>query len=225
MSKAMFVDYHVKIRFTSRLCGTIPTSKESQEAFLKSLKIPSDEADQAKESMLAEAVAEDIPVEESCNTFKRDENGLFIEGRQVKAAIKESAVILDYTAANNPGRQYFQHGVHVSPEKLYLGKDEIDGTDEQFGTVWGRQGQRAIITRRDYVEPGCSVSFTVRCVVGKNFLSAEKMAALLECMQDAGMGSARPQGYGRFIVLEAVEKTEAPQITITKERKKRRGAA
>jgi hypothetical protein len=217
----IFADYGVSIEFTRELCGTIPTSEESQMAFLRSLKIPPDEADQAKENMLAEAPSEDIPVDESSLSFKEDEDGLFIEGRQFKAAIKEAAVLFDYTKANQPGRQYFQNGITILEEKLHLGKKKTDGEITQYGVVQTQQGQRAIITRRQYVNRGVRMTFTVRCLHGKNFLSSDKLCNILEQMQEAGMGSGRPQGFGKFKVLKIVELDVPAKLTISKQSAKK----
>lgn len=217
---AMFVDYDVTIRTTTELCGTLPNNEKSQDAFLKSLKIPNDEADAAKENMLGEVPTEEMPVESVVNVFKSDDDGLFIEGRQIKAAIKESANILGFTNKNNPGRQYLQSGVSVHPQKLHLGVHEASGVIQQRGVIIGPQGQRAIVTTRAYVAPGVELSFTVRCVQGRNAMTNEKMALILDLMQETGLGSGRPQGYGQFEVVSVTSHDVYARITIKAGRSK-----
>lgn len=221
---AMFVDYDVTIEFTSNLCGTMPESEKAQRAFLHSLKIPPDEADAAKDAMLGDVPA--IPeAEETVTTFKRDDKGLYIESRQIKAMLKECAVLLGYTEKNNPGRQYFQHGVSVLPEKLHLGKSVTDGELVQHGVIMGPLGQRAIITKARYISPGCRVAFTIRCVVGKNMLKADVLQRILALGQENGMGARRASGCGRFRVVKATSKEVDCEVKITTERKAKKGAA
>ena len=88
--------------------------------------------------------------------FKFDENGLYIEGRAIKAAIKESANIMFGGERAGPTRKGFKNYVAerivVVEDKVYLNRTEPDGVETFTGHVTGPQGPRSTLTRYEYVE-------------------------------------------------------------------------
>ena len=170
--------------------------------------------DMAESEKLEEALTE--AGRKQLNGFKRDlDTGeLYIEGRAVKAMLKESANIA-YPWVGGKGEKIAGKGVknafkeHVfvegpsHPDRLFLGVKEPDDVDVRF--VTGARGQRTI-AREEYVDD-VTVSFFIdtdldlseegqeagepECEMwGKIMLTAEKQ----------GLGASRSQGYGTFVV-------------------------
>ena len=82
------------------------------------------------------------------NGFKRDDQGLYIEGRQLKAGIKEAASIARATNKLAPKWGATNKGVHafvaehvvVVEDRLYLGRTEHDEVHTRFVSTWRGTG-------------------------------------------------------------------------------------
>jgi CRISPR/Cas system CSM-associated protein Csm4 (group 5 of RAMP superfamily) len=153
--------------------------------------------------------------------FKSDEGGLYIEGRIVKALLKESANIIKKIVPSrkdkkNPkgvGITNFKSKVadhvFVVEKKIYLTKDgenvkKADELAERPIHVMTAQGPRNSIKRTDLVH-GAEVEFTVRRV--DDIAVPEKaFYAVLSYGRHVGLGADRSQGMGTFEVV-SVEKS------------------
>lgn len=152
------------------------------------------------------------------NVFKRDEKGLFVEGRQVKAMLRESAQRLGLLTSKRGTRQVIQHDIHVrAPEdtesqKLYLERVDAhgemnyitapDGIDERPISVMTRQGPRTAIKRSEFVMRP-HVRFDIYVLadgMGKNLVGSKELANMLDLSQWLGLGADRSQGAGCFEV-------------------------
>jgi len=140
--------------------------------------------------------------------FARVDGGLAIEGRQVKAMLKEAANIIkgrDPVKVKNL-RSKVADQVFVSEEYIPLGRTEPDEYQERPIHVMTAQGPRTSIKRVEMVK-GAEVTFTVRRRQGRDTQSVPEptLLAILDYCQTLGLGADRSQGYGTFTV-QSVEK-------------------
>lgn len=203
-----------KYRFSGQLVvGTIaggtPTDPKVAEGWLRTkLGIDSDELirEMVADVMVSREVAADQAVEivnatKHLNGFKRDENGLFIEGRQLKAALKEAASIA-MAAGNLNARgwgktnkgilSYLAEHVFVVEEKLHLGVTEPSGIAQRFVHTFRGSG----IQYEEYVTDA-KIDFTV---ITDHDFAAKEWAAIWTAGEQNGLGASRSQGYGRYQV-------------------------
>lgn len=143
--------------------------------------------------------------------FRRDDEGIYVECRQVKACLRESAQRLGMIKKVQGFRQVVQHDLHVRAEngsqKLRLRRqgdvvEEPDGKDMRPISVLTRQGPRTAIKRFEYAtEP--VVEFEVKVLaggIGDGKLDEAKLREMLEFGGMLGLGADRSQGEGTFVV-------------------------
>ena len=188
-----------------RLAGGVPSDPKVVEGWLKS-KFSSDRGDQVRELVLdaiqergaenVDAAVEDVAMLKHLNGFKRDEHGLYIEGRQVKAMIKEAANIRWPKERWGPSRKgtrsFFAEHVFVVQERIPLGVDEPSSINQRFVHTWRGSG----IQYEELIEDS-DISFLV---VTDNDFKASEWAALWVTAEKNGLGAARSQGFGQFTV-------------------------
>jgi hypothetical protein len=165
--------------------------------------------------------AEEVATLKCLNGFKRDsDRGLYIEGRQLKAAIKE-AVSVAYAAGKLMGKGgknswgLTSKGIHgfaaehiqVLDDRLYLGVTEPSGITQRF--VHTYRGDS--IQYEEYVEDA-KVDFTVQT---DHPFTDEQWAMIWLTGEQQGIGASRSQGFGRYEVtrwerLRRRGKPEAP---------------
>ena len=201
-------------RFTGTLhigviAGGTPTDPKVAEGWLKTkLGIDNEKLiqDMVAETMvergvtLAEAV-EEVNAHKNLNGFKRDEQGLYIEGRQLKAALKEAASIAvaagkltqrGWGKTNKGLLSYFAEHVFVVEDRLHLGVTDASGIAQRFVHTFRGTG----IQYEEYVEDA-KVDFTV---ITDHDFSEKEWAAIWLCGEQNGLGASRSQGYGRYEV-------------------------
>lgn len=133
------------------------------------------------------------------NGFKRDrETGeLYVEGRQLKAAIKESANIRWATERWGPTRKgtksFFAEHVFVTERRLYLGVTEPTGVQQRFVHTFRGTG----IQLEEYVEDA-RFEFTVKT---DHDFKNEQWGQLWVTAEKQGIGATRSQGFGTFLVV------------------------
>lgn len=147
-----------------------------------------------------------VDAERHVNGFKRDEEGLFIEGRQLKAAIKEAASVAvaggklrarGWGTTNKGIQGFLAEHVVVVEDKLHLGVMEPSGVHQRFihKTLPGR-GRISAIHYEEYVEDA-TIDFTVRT----DFDFDERDWAMIWLTGgEQGIGASRSQGFGRYEV-------------------------
>lgn len=155
-----------------------------------------------------EAVAKAIaPItDRHLNGFRRDAQGLYGEGRHLKACIKE-AVSICVASGKLPERfgktkkgtkGFVAEHVCVADDKLYFGRQEHDEVQTRF--VPNRFGTG--IT----VEEVCfEVEITSTIFTDYDFTQREWAMIWLTAEQN-GIGASRSQGFGTFSVLEWTKK-------------------
>jgi len=135
------------------------------------------------------------------NGFRRDEHGLYIEGRQIKAAIEEAANVAA-AAGKIPGKKYgltnkgllgfVAEHIFVTEDRIPLGVTEPSGIIQRFVHTWRGAG----IQYEEYVEDA-KVAFSV----ATDWVFPEEFWAQLWLTgQEQGIGASRSQGFGRYTV-------------------------
>jgi len=193
----------------SRIAGGTPTDPKVAEGWIKT-KLGYDQEDQIRtkvaETMLERGVTKDeaatiVNDTKHLNGFKRDENGLYIEGRQLKAALKEAASVA-VAAGKLNGRgwgktnkgllSYLAEHVFVVEERLHLGVTEPTGVAQRFVHTFRGSG----IQYEEYVDDA-KFDFTV---IADHEFKAEEWAQIWLCGEQQGIGASRSQGYGTYEV-------------------------
>lgn len=220
-----------------QLMGGTPSDPKVAEGWLKSrMGIDKDEILQEKvaEVMAARQLSEADALEEVAklkhlNGFKRErcsncpedalcgsgKHQLYIEGRHLKAAIKEAASVARsvdnlssrYGATNKGTLSFVAEHIVVQEDRLYLYKKdpatgktvpvyEPDGIQQSF--------PRNPITRQTGIQ---YTEYVTDAIIGFTILSdyawtREEWGAIWLTGGNQGIGASRSQGYGRYNIIE-----------------------
>lgn len=216
--------FHGRLK-VERLMGGTPSDKNIAAGWLKA------KLGVTKEEELAQAVAEimatrpgtseeqaiaELNARKHLNGFRvdvEDGNKLFVEGRHLKAAIKEAASVA--RAAGNLASRFGETSkgtlsfvaehIVVVEERLYLGQivgDKIVDVTEPTGVI--QSFPKNPITRQtgiQYTEhvDDAIIDFTV--ITDWEF-SEEEWAAIWITGGNQGLGASRSQGYGRYQIIQ-----------------------
>lgn len=191
------------------IAGGTPTDPKVAEGWIKTKLGATSERivqEMAAEAMVERGVTADeavalVNAQKNLNGFKRDEQGLYIEGRQLKAALKEAASVA--VAAGKLGARgwgktnkgllsYLAEHVFVVEDRLHLGVADATGIAQRFVHTFRGTG----IQYEEFVEDA-KIDFTV--ISDHDFTEAE-WAAIWLCGEQNGIGASRSQGYGRYEV-------------------------
>lgn len=222
----MYVLRRVSLEFRDKLMGGIPKDPKVIEGWLRTKTMIDDEEELRQLALrtLQElgvpipesatydeiiATAEAMALEKKTNGFKKDERGLYIEGRQIKAMLKENVNIV-YAGARKGktkkgAKNYAAERVHVVEDRVYLDRTEPDGVDTMIGHVSGPQGPRATLTNVEYIlRP--TITFTIKEMVtepnsDEPSLSDDEWANVWMSAEENGLGALRSQSHGRFDVV------------------------
>lgn len=190
------------------LCGGVPNSSKVAEGWIRSKLEASDDVIRqlVAETMATRSLEYDEAVNEAVselnvNGFKRDEKGLFIEGRQIKAAIKEAANVavaagkIDgkrWGATNKGLMGFVAEHVMVVDDRVYLDRTEPDGVNQRFVHTF----RGSSISMEEYVE-----DVVLRFDVLSDWDFSEEFWALVWLTgEQQGIGATRSQGFGRYVV-------------------------
>ena len=216
-----YTQYRATLRFKNLIVGGIPSDKSVIEGWIRSRM---DLGDAAISELVEQTVTErgvltpDEAIEAvmqselapSVNGFKRDDNGqLCIEGRIVKAALKEwmnSA----YPGTKFPGKTkieglrkglmgYAAEAVRVDDMLIGLGVKEPTTIEERIKHVMTPQGPRSSINRVEVVEQP-EVTFTIS--VRDDFIPEDAWARIWSVGEAIGLGSDRGRSDGQFELTE-----------------------
>lgn len=197
------------------IAGGTPTDPKVAEGWLKTKFTDKDDLirEMVAEAMADRGVSADeaaslVDANKHLNGFKRDDSGLYIEGRQLKAALKEATMVAanagkiatkkwgkaDDANYHKGIKAWFPEHVFVVEDKLYLGVNEPTGVMQRF--VHTHRG--AGIQYEEFVNEA-KISFTV--ITDFPFTS-EQWAAIWLTGEQQGIGASRSQGYGRYQVTQ-----------------------
>lgn len=192
------------------LAGGVPTDPKVAEGWLRTKLADKDDLireavaqTMVERGITADEAAEELDKLKHLNGFKRDpEHGLYIEGRQLKAAIKEAASVARAVdklksrwGSTNKGVQGFvaEH-IQVVEERLYLGVHEPTTVLQSFPKN-PRTGQTGI----QYTEIIEEARFDFTVISDHKFTD-EEWAMLWLTGEQQGVGASRSQGFGRYEV-------------------------
>ncbi|MDI6814447.1 MAG: hypothetical protein QMD10_13085, partial [Desulfitobacteriaceae bacterium] len=201
----LFRKYRVKIQFSDRILGGVPKAKELIQGWLRARGVKAEDVKELAEKVEEEVEA--VPKEElemaAWTGFKRDDEGLYIEERQVKACLREAASTLALTKIRG-FRDAVNHGVFTQPDKIHLKRKgqlikEPDGYEEGPIHVMGPRGPRTALKRQDYIEEA-EAEFTL--LVAGSTIAEKDLQQMMELGQYIGLGASRSQGYGKFTLVE-----------------------
>ena len=216
-----YTRYRATLRFKHLIVGGIPSDKSVIEGWVRSRMDLGDAAiselvdrtveergvltpDEAIEAVMQSELAPSV------NGFKRDDNGqLCIEGRIVKAALKEwmnSA----YPGTKFPGKtkieglrkglmKYAAEAVRVDDMLIGLGVKEPTAIEERIKHVMTPQGPRSSINQVEVVEQP-EVTFTIS--VRDDFIPEDAWARIWSVGEAIGLGSDRGRSDGQFELTE-----------------------
>jgi hypothetical protein len=207
------------------IAGGVPLDPDVLSGHLKR---KTDAADNLIRREVAEAVVErgltqDEAIEELANLkghigFRRDAEGLYIGGYQVKAMLREAANIAvaagrlkkggwGLHSANRGILSWLAEHLFIVEDRVHLGVTEPTGTNQSFIAKVTPKGPIAAIQNTDYVE-GCDLHFTVE--TDWEFDDAD-WAAIWTTAEREGLGAARKMGYGRLTVTQWERITAKPK--------------
>jgi len=216
MTDSVFAKFEAKswpYRFTGTLLvGTIaggtPTDQKVAEGWLKTKLGAKDDLlremvaeTMAERGVTADEAAKIVDATKHLNGFKRDENGLYIEGRQLKAALKEAASVAvaagklemrGWGKTNKGLLSFLAEHVHVVEDKLHLGVTDASGITQRFVHTFRGTG----IQYEEYVTDA-KVSFTVE---SDYKFTDEQWAHIWLTGERQGIGASRSQGFGKYTV-------------------------
>lgn len=220
---SLFARYRVECSFTGLVMGGVPQKPEMIEAWLTRRILGGDEEllitlrktladlefavpeNATREEVIA--AAKQMAATRNGNTFRRDDDGLFLAAYQIKAMLKEGCAIL-YPGGNGAGthkwgvtrkapRSLLAERVFVDGDRVHLGRAQPDGTHMQVGQVNGPRGPRSTLTYYDYCAQPV-VRFV--CASLEDAVTPDQWKNVLVCGQRQGIGAMRSLGYGQFRV-------------------------
>jgi hypothetical protein len=187
------------------VCGGIPSDPKKAEGWLRTKLAGTDDLirQAVAEVMVerdidADAAAEIVSTRKHLNGFKRDETTgvLYIEGRQLKAGIKEAANVRWPKERWGPSRKgtmsYIAEHFFIQEDRLPLGVTEPSGVNQRFVHTWKGSG----IQYEEYVADA-KIRFTLATDVK---FTPEQWALLWLTGEQQGIGATRSMGYGRYTV-------------------------
>lgn len=220
-SSHLYDRYAISISILERMDGGVPKNPELIEQWVAAKTGHKDEETQKQvEAHMpdVEAAADEVAEGMWCG-FKYDAamDFCYIETRQVKAMLRECAVVLGITKKKRGSRQIIQHAFEI---KGLEGSSKIPITVESSGTHEGAihvmtpQGPRSALKRVDWVGGGSTLDFEIWVLATApqetRHLGQDDIHALLALAQQNGLGANRSQGSGKFEVtkFDLIEKGE-----------------
>lgn len=192
-----------------RIAGGVPTNSNVAEAWIKT-KLGGNNDDlirqqvaetMAERGISAEEAAKIVDEAKHLNGFKRNADGLYIEGRQLKAAIKEAASCAvavgklpsrGWGATNKGSKAFVAEHICVVEDILPLGVKAPTGISQRFVSTHNGTG----IQYEEFCD-GVDIDFTI---ITDHKFPDEQWAMLWLTGQEQGIGATRSQGYGRYTV-------------------------
>jgi hypothetical protein len=227
-----FQQYEAELTFEDKLMGGVPKKPDVIEAWIRSKAGIEDEQevrrmvvrtlqeqgvelpdipesanitdltyDQVKKA------AESIAGQQQTTGFKLNGDGIFIESRQIKAAIKE-AVNIGFAGlpkkdlwgpTKKSPKGFTAERVFPDPSEIVLGREQPDGIEQVIGHIKDQHGSRSTLGYHEFaLKP--VISFTLKVL--DDSIKPEWWARIWAIAELNGIGALRSQGYGRFKVTK-----------------------
>ena len=228
--------FNVQLRLAT-IAGGVPSDKKVAEGWIKS-KVGLDKDEEIQrmvaEAMVERGITQEEAVEEvsrsrNLNGFKRDEHGLYIEGRQIKAMLKEDisiAASVEKLPIRGWGKTskwvygFFAEHVFVPETTVHLMVPQTGEHVQEASEVIQRFVKTKMgATGIQYEEVCYDVEINFTVVTDYEFKDHD-WAMIWTTGEQNGLGASRSQGYGRFEVTrwEPVEVRPAA-VKLTKGKK------
>ena len=220
----MWNQYDVVMEFDGPFAASLPRTPEEIRAMLEH-RMPGRKPEDAvpiedlavfveAEVGISVAVAEGAKPDEwqpGWATFKRDDNGLYYEGRCVRGHLKDCATVMAQGVLSNIHnfRSKFVNRVYVFDRVIPVMRDgaqvkEPDGSIERFVQAITARGPRSSIKYIDYVDSP-TLSFTVSLLAEEKAegrkggeIGVAQLRTVFEYGGLHGMGQERSQDWGRY---------------------------
>ena len=185
--------------------GGTPTDPQKAEGWIRSkMQLKDDQirdlvvTTMAERGIEAEEAIKEASAFKHLNGFKRDESGLYIEGRQLKAGIKEAANIRwpkrKWGPSGKGTRNFFAEHVFVEERRLPLGVEQPTGIHQRFVHTWKGAG----IQYEEFVEDA-KVGFHVKTDFK---FTKDDWGEMWSIAENQGVGASRSLGFGTYEVIE-----------------------
>lgn len=213
-TKAWPYTFHGELHIPT-IAGGTPTDQHVAESWLKTKLADRDDLirEAVAQTMIERGVTADeaaklVDINKHLNGFKRDERGLYIEGRQLKAAIKEAASVAvaagkltarGWGKTNKGLLSYIAEHVFVVDDRLHLGVTEPSGIVQRFIHTFRGTG----IQYEEYVNDA-KLAFAL---VTDHGFTDEQWAMIWLTGEQQGIGASRSQGFGRYTVTSWVKES------------------
>jgi len=216
--KTIWKRYGVELEFEQPVAASIPKTPDEVAAMLQH-RMPSEGAfkqmsDPVPVDELAEQVTEEVGATEEAergwSTFKRDEDGIYLEARCLRGHIKDCAQQLAIFLDIRGLKAKVANRVYVEPVCLRPTRTdgtpvkEIDGTETRMIHVITKRGPRNDIKYVDYVSPPSRLVFTLK-VLNDGLVDRKLIESLFEYGGTHGMGQERSQQWGQYRVVALTE--------------------
>lgn len=214
----LFKQYRVRLEFRDRIYGGVPGDPEIIEGWLRS-KAGITQDVEVRNAVLRtlselghELSAEDsydeisravkeVADSRQVNRFKRDDQGLYIEARQVKAMLKECCNIMfagDRWGKTKKGpKNFLSERIFVRPDRIHLGVAEPSGVETFVCHTVGPRGPMSSLNAVEYVKRP-SAELVVWSL--NDEVTEEQWGAIWVAAQENGLGARRSQSGGQFDV-------------------------
>jgi hypothetical protein len=119
MDSDLYTKIDVKIK-TDRIVGGTPKSKSVIEAWQKAVGATKDQTQKMVDEMGDQVITDEEMqenIEKAWTGFRKDEKGLYIEGRQIKAMLKESGNVTGITRTFSGSKNFITNGVFIYPKR------------------------------------------------------------------------------------------------------------
>lgn len=200
----------------TNLAGGVPKDPKVAEGWIKTYLAPKEDLvqDLVAQTMVELGIAADEATEvvnnlKHTNGFKRNEHGLYIEGRQLKAAIKEAAGVaravdklkMKWGTTNKGVLGFVAEHIMVVEDTLQLrAPDSTEFVTTPSDVLQSfpknpRTGQTGI----QYTEILRQASFDFTIIADHKF-SDQEWEMLWLTGEQQGIGASRSQGFGRYEV-------------------------
>lgn len=229
----LFQFYRSTLQFTNMLAGGVPKDpaivekwlrhkagiekeQEIRNAMIRTLRELYPELEEMDDFDQIIEASRELQSEQSLQGFKQDDNGLYIESRQVKAMIKECTNALygrqeKWGPTKKGPKSFVAENVFVTPDRIHLDRDGPDSV-EMFITHTHRGSSLGLVELVEEPRIEFAVKFTPFAherLLGKD--KGIRWARIATLAQENGLGAMRSQGFGKFEWVEWEEVEEGAE--------------
>lgn len=220
--ESMWKTYEVELHFTSPFAASTPKNMKDIVAMLEARQPDKKPENATPLPELAEQVAGEVgyatllamqlteevgaseEVERGYATFKFDDKGLYYEARCVRAHMKDCANILQGLLGIKALKSKFANRCYVFPEKIYLGRKAVDGSETRIIHAMTMKGPRSSFKTIDYLL-NADLKFKLK-VMDDGVIGEDILKAIFEYGGVHGMGQERGSGdFGKYDLVKLEE--------------------